>query len=98
MPDSPRLARLYISLSKCARVYCSHPDGASLHGAGSFLRPLLVFFLSTGKREHSGAKRLVLYVQTGVAMVWHVRGAQGGAATIETLPRTSSVSRGGIDP
>jgi hypothetical protein len=88
MSDSPRLARLCISLSLGARVYCPCPDAACLHDAGSFLQPLLVFFLEIGKREQSGAKRLVLCVQTGVAMVWQVQGAQVGAATIETLPRT----------
>jgi hypothetical protein len=88
MSDSPRLARLCISLSLGARVYCPCPDATCLHDAGSFLQLLLVFFLGIGKKEQSSAKRLALCAQTGVAMVWQVQGAQGGAATNETLPRT----------
>jgi hypothetical protein len=58
-----------------ARVYYPCPDAASLHGAGSLPRPLLDFFLATGNKEHSGARRLVSCVQTGDAVVWHGRGA-----------------------
>jgi hypothetical protein len=79
MLDSPRLARLYIGLSKCPCIVpiLGHPPCMVLIPS---LSPLLVLSSWNGKREHSGARLPVLCVQRGVAMVGRVRGAHGGAA------------------